>query len=184
MGTPSPGTYAAAMYDYAGTEIARLVREHVPTDQKLLDIGAGWGKYRFLLPEYDFDAVEVWAPYVRECKLDAYYDNVFVCDAVDFPYPQHYGAVILGDVLEHIDIAGAQRVIKKACSHTDFVFVAVPYEMPQGECDGNHHEIHIQDDLTDALMGERYPELSLFGVDGHKAIYTKGNIENRNGGPG
>lgn len=180
MATPEPGTYARAMLDFAGIEIAQLVRENVPTNQKLLDIGPGWGKYRFLLPEYEFDCVEVWEPYVRENRLRQYYDSVHVMDAADFTYERRYGAVIIGDVLEHISVAGAQRLVKRACANADHFFVAVPFEMPQDEVGGNHHEAHIQDDLTAELMAERYPQLVLHSTFGKseehvKAIYIKGN---------
>lgn len=187
MGNPAPGDYANAMFDFAGVVMSRLVRENIPTSEKILDIGAGWGKYRFLLPEYEFDAIEVWEPYIEQNKLDAYYDTVYIMDAVNFQYPQRYGAVIVGDVLEHISVEGAQKVIKAACANADYLLVAVPFEMPQDEEDGNHHEIHIQDDLNMRLMAERYPELTLHrkrsGPKEHtKAIYW-GNIENRGGGP-
>jgi hypothetical protein len=178
MATPPLAYYAAALLDFAGLTISQLVRERVATDQKLLDIGPGWGKYRFLLPEYEMDGVEVWKPYVAQNKLDAYYSTVHVVNAVDFRYLQRYGAVIIGDVLEHIPVEGAQAVIRAACANADHLFVAVPFEMPQDEVEGNHHEAHAQDDLTAELMAERYPELQFYGVfqrpeEHAKAIYVK-----------
>lgn len=178
MATPPSEHYEAALYDFAGNTIAQLIRENVPTDKPLLDIGAGWGKYGQLLPEYKMDAVEVWKPYVQAENLQNLYDNVFIIDAQDFAYPYRYGAVILGDVLEHIPVEGAQRVIEAACANADFVYVATPFEMPQDEVDGNHHEAHIQDDLTTYLMAERYPQLRFYdsrGAEGEhtKAIYIK-----------
>lgn len=177
MGTPSPGTYTEAMFDFAGTLIAGLVREHVPTDRKLLDIGPGWGKYRWLLPEYEFDGVEAWEPYVHQHRLDAFYDTMHILDVTNFSYPQRYGAVIFGDVLEHISVEGAQRAIRDARAHADHVLVAVPFEMIQGAEEGNHHEIHLQDDLNAELMAERYPELVFHSIfqrqyEHAKAVYV------------
>lgn len=178
MATPDLATYTAALLDFAGTTIASLVRQHVSSDLRLLDIGPGWSKYRFLLPEYEFDGVEVWEPYVEQNKLNAYYRNVYITNAADFRYPQRYGAVIIGDVLEHIPVDGAQYVIKTACDNADHVFVAVPFEMPQEEVDGNRHEVHEQDDLTQELMAQRYPELSFHSIfqrpmEHAKAIYIR-----------
>ena len=39
--------------------------------------------------------------------------------------------------------------------------VAVPYEMEQGEWEGNVHETHLQEDLTEEIMKGRYPKLDL-----------------------
>lgn len=169
----TPDNYAAALLDYAGTTIATLIREHVELDEKLLDIGAGWGKYRFLLPEYEMDAVDVWEPYVRKHKLDAYYDSVFICDASRFAYPHRYGAVIMGDVLEHLEVADAQAMVRAACLNADYVFIATPFEMEQHEVEGNPHEAHIQADLNRKIMDQRYPELELFDYFGRKGEHTK-----------
>lgn len=172
MGTPEGKDYAASLLDFAGLEITRLVRRIVPSDQKILDIGAGWMKYRMLLAEYTMDAVEVWQPYVDQHKPSKFYDNVHVMEAVNFRYQQRYGAVIMGDVLEHMSVNDAQAVIRAACENSDLVVVAVPFQMAQHEEEGNPYEIHVQDDLTEELMAERYPELSLRSLDGHKAIYV------------
>lgn len=172
MGTPPPGWYGPSLFDYAGLEVAWIVRQVVPTDKKILDIGSGWGKYRWILPEYEFDAVEAWEPYVRQHKLDAYYDKVFIGEAIDYSYPYRYGAVILGDVLEHMTIGDAQNFLHHAYDHADLVVVAVPFLHPQGEEEGNPYEAHLQEDLTEAVMEQRYPDLTLHGCDGHKAIYV------------
>lgn len=174
----NPEAYALALLDYAGITISKLVRDHVSSDKKILDIGAGWGKYRFLLPEYEMDALDIWQPYVEQHKLNAYYDKVFVTDAATFKYPQSYGAIIMGDVLEHIPVKDAQKVIRDVCNNSDFVFISTPFEMEQGPVDGNDHESHVQPDLTEAVMAERYPELELFDTFGRpgehvKSIYVK-----------
>ena len=174
----TPGEYIPALHDYAGNLIAKEVRSHVPTNKRILDIGAGWGKYRFLLPEYEMDAVDIFQPYVEENKLDAYYRNVYVQDASDFNYTHRYGAVIMGDVLEHLDIEAAQRMVRNACMNADYVFIATPFQMKQEAVGGNDHEAHIQDDLGEGPMAERYPELELFDLfsrenEHTKAIYIK-----------
>lgn len=178
MATPPPEHYQAALHDFAGTTIAELVRANVSGDQPILDVGAGWGKYSLLLPEYTMDAVEAWEPYVGQNDLTSLYARVFVTDIQDFTYPHRYGAVIFGDVLEHISVEGAQRVIELACDNADHVFVAVPFLMPQDECDGNHHEEHLQADLTAKLMAKRYPQLQFYDSfsrpgQHEKAVYTE-----------
>lgn len=174
----SPDEYILSLHDYAGNLISKMVRLNVPSNEKLLDIGAGWGKYRWLLPEYEMDAVDIWEPYVEKHKLDAYYDTVFITNAADFAYPRRYGAIIMGDVLEHLTVEEAQKLVRAACEHSDFVFIATPFEMEQAEVEGNPHEAHIQPDLTEYVMAKRYPELELFDTFGRygehvKSIYIK-----------
>lgn len=167
---------AASTYDFAGTMIAGLVRHYVPSSERLLDIGAGWGKYRWLLPEYEMDAVEAWAPNVVKCNLSDYYRNVHVCDIVSHNINDQYGGIIFGDVLEHLSVTQAKLVVYRAQQIAP-LFVAVPFEMPQHEEEGNPYEAHLQDDLNVSIMRERYPMLALVSVSRHatgymKAIYT------------
>lgn len=172
MGTPpNPDAWEAALHDFAGTTIQSLIRVNVPTDRKILDVGAGWGKYRLLLPEYTFDAVEVWAPEAEKNDLASQYDTVYITDIKDFTYPQEYGAIIMGDVLEHLSAENAQRVIDEANRHTTTLVVAVPFMMDQHAEEDNPYEEHLQNDLNFEVMGMRYPDLNLYEFDGHKAIY-------------
>lgn len=164
-----------SLYDYAGTNIAQLVRDRVPTSLRLLDVGAGWGKYHILLPEYEMEAVEVWEPEIRVNRLDAHYAAVYTQNINDFVWQRTYGATIFGDVLEHLPISQAQAVIGRACEYSATVLVAVPFEMPQHH-DDNPYEEHVQADLNEELMAQRYPQLEFWGKDDSefpKAIYVK-----------
>lgn len=181
MGTPdSAVAYAGALLDFAGVEIAKLVRAYVPPDLAVLDVGAGWPKYRILLSEYTaMDAVEVWRYNIVSNQLHNFYRAVYHTDIADFSYPMRYGAVIMGDVLEHLPVERAQKVVRVACANADHVFVAVPFEMAQDAGDDNPYEVHVQDDLTIEVMAARYPRLKfLTRQEGQwgaptKAIYVK-----------
>lgn len=169
----TPKEYALSMLDFAGIHISRMVREQIDPSKRLLDIGAGWGKYRWLLPEYEMDALDIWEPYVKKHKLDAYYRNVHISDGSKFVYPDRYAGIIMGDVLEHLTVEDAQTMVKNACDNADYVYIATPYVMEQEEVENNPHEAHIQDDLTCAIMEKRYPELVLAGVYGRRGEHTK-----------
>lgn len=156
--------YPSAMLDFAGTEISKYIREHIDPSERLLDAGAGWGKYRFLLPEYEMDAVDIWEPYIKKEKLDAYYRMVYIHDLYDFVPPQHYAAITMGDTLEHIPVERAQQVVRNLIQHCDHLLVATPFLMHQDAVHGNPHEAHQQEDLTMDVMAERYPELELYAL--------------------
>lgn len=174
MGTPpTPGAFRDALYDWAGKSVAALVRLMFDPDETLiLDGGAGWGKYRWLLPEYRMHAVEIWEPNVVEHRLSCLYGACQVGDVCDVDL-RFYDAVILGDVLEHIDRPRAVDLCRRADDAGVELFVVVPYEYEQGEEDGNPFEAHVQDDLTPELMAAEYPMLRLLGHDNGKGLYVR-----------
>lgn len=172
MGTPAPGTRDAALYDYVGLIVRDYIRKQHSPNERILDIGAGWGKYKLLLPEYEMDAVEVWQPYIAENNLTAMYAEVSACDIGGW-FPSHrYGVAIFGDSFEHLNPETARIVLDRLRPFVREFVVAIPYEMKQGESDGNPHEKHLQDDLTPSLMRERYPELECIAEQGNRAVYV------------
>jgi len=88
------------------------------------------------------------------------YDNVYLGSIVDFDISK-YDCIILGDILEHINIKDAKKLVTKIHNLNKKCLVAVPYEMEQGEYEGNKYEEHLQPDLTPKIMTERYPQLKL-----------------------
>lgn len=135
-----------------------------PEKSVILDVGAGGGTYALLLGDYfELDAVEVYKPNAE--YIEGKYRKVFNEDIRDFKYGQ-YDVIIFGDVLEHLEVNEAQKVLEYAIPRCSEMIVAVPYQYEQGEIYGNKYEIHKQDDLTPEIVIERYPYLRLlFGND-------------------
>lgn len=161
-----------AMHDWAGTTISHKLRYQFPIGSELLDVGAGWGKYRDLFPDYIMDACEVWQSYIVEEMLHARYRYVYeedICNVA--PGMKSYDAIIMGDVFEHIELSQAKQLLKDIKGKCTEVYIVVPYLYPQGEVEGNPFEAHRQDDLTVARMEKRYPELKLADTDGAKGLY-------------
>lgn len=161
----------SSIYDWAGAQIRRFIsHKYEPLKTRILDVGAGQGKYRVILAEYPMmDAVEIFEPYVIQNMLPELYRTVYIGDAsyiiAGLPDGTYWDVVILGDVLEHLDVHHAQKLLndlERVCTE---YFVVVPYEYPQGEEDGNVHQCHLQDDLTTTLMTRRYPQLELLAVE-------------------
>jgi hypothetical protein len=133
---------------------------------------------RDVLPEYkNFDAVEGYAPYVDEFALRKKYRQVFVTNVMQFKHFSGYDLVIFKDVLEHLSVADAQTVLKRAIDAKCNIIVAVPYLLEQGVVEDypdNTLEIHLQPDLTPELVTERYPDLQRkFYGEGY-GVYTTG----------
>lgn len=156
-------------------EIAKYLKEKFDKDVKILDVGAGEGTYLNYLGDYfkNIEAVEIFKPNIDNYKLEERYKKVYNTDIKDFEY-DFYDIIIFGDIIEHLDIKTAQSVLKYAYDRCNEMIVAVPYLNPQGVEEGNIYEIHIQDDLTDEAMKERYPFLkNVFKTDFY-GYYIKG----------
>jgi hypothetical protein len=159
----------ADTWDWCGPRVQRMVRRDFPSlSTQILDVGACWGKYRRLLPEYPMDACEIWPPYVRDNDLHKLYRRVYqrdICDHVRSAEWQPYDVVILGDVFEHIPRDAALPLLGTLLSTCREVIVVVPFEQEQGPEHDNPYQVHAQADLTLATMHDWYRGLDLLDIE-------------------
>lgn len=172
-------------------ETKELLIKKFPRSATVLDVGPGSGIYSDILSDwfYDIDAVEVHTPYIEMFHLNRKYRKVFEDSIQNFyredtyyycddAYPHyavsrdHFNIVIMGDVLEHLSVEDAQMILKQMAKHGSFVVAAVPYDYEQGTEMGNVHETHLQSDLNESVMDERYPELILYVGDDTMGVYV------------
>lgn len=139
--------------------------ENVPFNTRIMDVGAGCGTYSQLLRGYGYkmDAIEIWEPYIEKYDLKSKYDQVWNWDFINMPVGAYddYDFFIMGDILEHLSVDEGQWILSFLTLKRKKFLVAVPYQMEQGEHEGNMYETHLQPDLTPEIMEERYPELEL-----------------------
>lgn len=166
MGKPiNRQDWVDSMYDWAGIEIMKSILVDFPDEKTtILDVGAGWGKYGYLLSAHyhNVDALDIW--WVQE----GVYRNETIKDAAEYEMPE-YDAVVCSDCLEHMTVGQAQRFIKNL--NCKKAYIVVPFEMEQEAVDGNPHEEHKQDDLTPMIMKQRYPELTMIKSNETKGLY-------------
>ena len=160
-------------FTYFKDEVKEWFLNNVPTSKRILDVGPGMGTYSDLLRSsgYRMDAVEIFEPYVDKYGLREKYDNVYVNSIVVFDI-KDYDFIILGDVLEHLPENYAKELINDIVTSGKECLVAIPYEMEQGEHEGNIHETHYQPDLTVDVMKERYPDLTCIYNNEYYGYYT------------
>ena len=167
-------------------EIQNHLDKNFTRDLKILDVGPGAGMYGEMLSNYSnvlnyslgfkLDCIEIHPPYIEKYNLRDVYENVFEGNICDFDFT-HYDYIILGDILEHLNIKDAQKLIDKINDNNIKCMVAVPYLSEQGEYAGNIYERHLQEDLTPEIMGQRYPSLKLlYGNDGY-GYYVNYNLK-------
>lgn len=147
----------ATSYKYYKKEVKEYIKNKFSEDIKILDVGAGSGTYYELLKDCfnNMEAVEVFKPNIEKYELEKKYKKVYNVDIKDFEY-KYYDLVIFGDVIEHLSVEEAQKVLEYAKNRCKEMIVAVPYMYEQGIEEGNVYEIHKQDDLTDEVVLERY----------------------------
>lgn len=129
----------------------------------ILDVGPGRGVYHKMLKEKGYnniDAVEIYLPYIEAFELRKMYNNIFNCNIVGFEYT-YYDIVIMGDVVEHLHVKDAKRVVEYAQNHAGLVIIAVPYLLEQVGCQLDGSGDHRQPDLTREVFLKRYPGFKL-----------------------
>ena len=145
--------------------VLKYILENIGKDAKILDVGFGSGVYGKLLRAFyyqNIDGVDVYDKNIHEMGLDKIYDNIFIENILDFDF-EYYDLIIMGDVLEHIELESAKKLLSRfiddnKCSK---IIVSIPYEYEQGEVYGNKHEKHLQPEVTAGYMEEHYPYLKL-----------------------
>lgn len=158
-----------ASYSFYKDEVAQYLKDNFDDSATILDVGAGCGTYYNYLGDYftNMDAVEVFTPNIEMYDLRNKYNKVYNADIRYLQYGR-YDIIIFGDVLEHLTVEEAQKVLDYALKRCKQVVVAVPYMYPQDAIKDNIYEIHKQPDLTKENMLERYPSLKLlYGCDAY-----------------
>lgn len=164
----------ASSYPFFKEEVAQYLKNNFSNTATILDVGPGCGTYYNYLNDYfkNMYAVEVYKPIIEQYNLKEKYKKVYNFNIVDFKY-KYYDIIIFGDVLEHLTIEDAHKVLDYALSKCKEVIVAVPYLYPQGEEGDNKYAAHQQDDLTPEIMLSRYPELKLLYGNDYYGYYIK-----------
>lgn len=144
-----------------------------------LDIGPYDGRWSDSLRNNfkQIDAVEAFEPYVERFNLKQKYDNIFISDIREFEF-EYYDLIIMGDVLEHLPVDDAQKLIERLYPKCKQLIIIIPYEYPQDEYDDNEYQIHYQEDLTDEIFMERYPGFTLLTRDEVRGAYIKKDSDN------
>lgn len=151
-------------------DVERFIRSNFDTSASILDVGPGAGKYGRMLHDYpNKDCIEANPKCFEMYPLGDIYKTCWQGTFEGLELPSYdYDLVIMGDVLEHVEVADAQRFISKLkCG----VLIKVPLMAPRGPSFGTHLEAHPQGDLTVENFLERYPgSIYLFGdtTEGHK----------------
>ena len=126
-----------------------------------LDVGACDGNWWNRIGGFlTMDAVEIYQPNIDYHHLQKKYRQVWCTDVAELEY-EHYDLIIFGDVIEHMDVEKAQRVIDYARTRCRDMIVAVPFLYRQGPMYGNQWETHLQEDLTPELFDRRYPGMRI-----------------------
>lgn len=160
---------------YYDNTVLKFVLSHCPDrNAAILDIGCGYGKYHTLLSPYfkNIDAIEVCQSTIDNYQLTRRYRNIMVGEAKNIEYGD-YDVVIMGDVIEHMTVEDARKVIEYACTKARVVIVVVPWLWEQRATEENPFDEHIQPDLTPQLMAERYPMLTNMNVSEQLGLYVK-----------
>jgi len=150
----------------------------VDFNSSILDCGPGKGTYSDLLSENNkriyenMDCCEIHEPYIKRFNLEKKYKNVYISDICDFGFAW-YDMIIMGDVLEHIDINRSKKMIEYIYNKCEHLIIVIPFLFKQDACHGNPYEEHLQPDLTHDIFMKRYPGFKQLCCARRLAAYIK-----------
>lgn len=164
----------AFSYEWGKDKVREYLISKFKSNSKILDVGAGCGTYWNLLHN-DFkyiDAIEIFPKNIIDYNLKQKYHRVYCMNIKDYYYYK-YDIIIFGDILEHLTVEEARKVLEYAIPRCKELIVAVPYELEQDEVGGNIYEKHLQPDLTKKIIKERYPMLKVLISNDIYGYYIK-----------
>lgn len=165
-----------ASLDIGKRESVEWIARNFSKGSTCLDVGACDGKWGKLLNDFlIIDGIEIYKDNIGKHKLNDIYRKVFLGDIRNFTF-NHYDLIIFGDVLEHMSVEDAQKVLDYAWDRCRNLLVAVPYQWVNRSHYGNPWEVHIQDDLTPENTLERYPRLKPLFIYERYGYYIKGDL--------
>jgi hypothetical protein len=126
--------------------------------QSVLDIGCGFGKYGVLLREYldvwherldpahwqaRLEGIDAFAQY-RNPIWDYVYQTIYTGEVQQIlPTLGKYDAVLMADVIEHLERTDARSLVKQCLEHSPVLIVSTPREFyPQQDTNENPYERH------------------------------------------
>lgn len=128
--------------------IQRLLPKNLKQKLRVLDLGCGtgiFGRCFNTTHKYYLTGVDIFAPYVRQCRQLDCYDKVIKADITSLSLnKQKYDVIVLFQALEHLPKSQAISLLKKV---TKAARTAVLVTVPHGECNqdayhGNSHQRH------------------------------------------
>lgn len=137
---------------------------------EVLDVGAGMGTWYDrlspLLPDAEWDAIEVWQPWASRYALQERYRHVFVQDARTIALEAlqgTYDLTIYGDVLEHMTREDAIATVRRLPG--DVALFSIPMA-------GGAYE-HQTEHMHDYGTGEDFPDCP---YERHLASWTAPDV--------
>ncbi|MHA3701824.1 class I SAM-dependent methyltransferase [Jatrophihabitans sp. YIM 134969] len=155
--------------------VDELAQQYGPLE--VVDVGPGVGTYAKLLAGpgvAHITGIEVFEPYVETYRLHEYYDRIVLGDIRTTPVPA-CDVVVLGDVVEHMSEAEAVDVwaaATRAARHAVYLSIPVVH-YPQGEIEGNPHEVHVVEDWDHEAVLARFEGIGAFETGREVGVYER-----------
>lgn len=155
--------------DLGKPKILEFILANFKKDCKILDIGFGAGVYGKLLKAFfyqNIDGVDVWSKNIKETGLNHIYDNIFIENVLDFDF-DYYDLIIMGDVLEHIELEDSKKLLEKFINENkcSSIIVQVPYVYENEIAHyGNDAERHLQPTIDKEYMEKHFPYLNFYDL--------------------
>lgn len=129
--------------------LAKNIIEYIEP-KKVLDIGAGAGKYGLIVRDIEPNAhiigVEIERDYIIKYNLSKVYNEIRCDNAaclIDGDCKEKFDLVIFGDVLEHMKKSTGLDLLNFFIYRSKFILIVYPEKYLQDNVDNYKHEAHI-----------------------------------------
>ena len=155
--------------------LLRQISKCRATTMKIMDVGAGSGKWGFLFRawldqaiagpdkakwKHQIDCVEIFEDYISPVHKFIY-DNIIIDDFRNLfrGSSSHYNLIMMGDCLEHVPMDEGIETIERYLDYCDNLIISVPgFTDRQGARFGNESERHLawytEDDFLKIRKGK------------------------------
>jgi SAM-dependent methyltransferase len=163
--------------DRENLKATRWLKDVLSDCKSVLDLGCGQSSLLQYVRHLDYSlGVEYWQPYIDESRYRQIHTDYMQADINDVFFDAGtFDAVMLVDVLEHIDVMDANRLFQKMAlwAKKKVVIIvpngAMPQEDPYG--DGNVKQRHVSEWSPKDLRSRGY---SVRGFGGWKPLRGEG----------
>ena len=90
------------------------ILKNIDKDSNILDVGFGNGLIGKILKQYGYnyvDGVDIYDGELTQCITNNYHE-IFIKNILNFNF-KFYDLIILGDILEHLTLTSAKKLLKK-----------------------------------------------------------------------
>ena len=148
--------YIEMSKEYDGFELIEKLKERVPENATVLELGMGEGKDQILLKEAGFNptASDSSEPFIAQYNKDNEVEPAIFVDAITMDIDESYNAIYANKVLQHLSEEEFTKSLKNQAEHLTskgYLLFSLWYGTDSGNMGGVFYMSHTEQTLVGAI---------------------------------